>query len=183
VRRRRTLIKPASSFKPAKMSFLQHLKVAMQGIHDQSRDQDNNLQKEVQGLRGLEREVVSDDGKAMQQAKALEKATAAITKAECKIQWVNTKTSGWFPAIPSSFLTFKYPINVGTSSIRLMKNMPKCVYKGHKHVERRCGGGGAEGGDHYILSSSLLLRHSMYLAVDCFPIHLPGDQVMMLAVG
>jgi|EP00624_Nannochloropsis_granulata_P001562 hypothetical protein len=52
------------------MSFLEHLKVVIEGVHDQSRDQDNNLQKEVQGLSGLETEVVSEDKKAMQQAKA-----------------------------------------------------------------------------------------------------------------
>jgi hypothetical protein len=33
------------------------------------------------------------------------------------------------------------------------------------------------------LSSSHLLSHSIYLAIDCLPIHLPGDQVMTLAVS
>lgn len=32
--------------------------------------------------------------------------------------------------------------------------------------------------DTWRLSSSPLLRHSMYLAIVCLPIHLPGDQVM-----
>jgi len=43
------------------------------------------LQKEIEGLRGVEEEAASYKGKAMQRAQTLEKATAAITKAECEI--------------------------------------------------------------------------------------------------
>ena len=44
------------------------------------------LQKEIEGLRGVKEEAASYKGKAMQRAQALERATAAITKAECEIR-------------------------------------------------------------------------------------------------
>ena len=67
-------------------AYLQDLNVVVEGERDQLRGMVNKLQKEVDGLRRVEEEAASYKGKAMQRAQALEKATAAITKAECEIR-------------------------------------------------------------------------------------------------
>jgi len=67
-------------------AYLQDLKVVVEGERDQLRGMVKMLQKEVEGLRGVKEEAASYKGKAMQRAQALERATAAITKAECEIR-------------------------------------------------------------------------------------------------
>ena len=64
----------------------------VEGERDQLRGIVDKLQKEVEGLRGVEEEAASYKGKAMQQAQALEKATAAITKAGCEMRRLKANT-------------------------------------------------------------------------------------------
>jgi hypothetical protein len=67
-------------------AYLQDLNVVVEGERDELRGMVDKLEKEVEGLRGVKEEAASYKGKAMQQAQALEKATAAITKGECEIR-------------------------------------------------------------------------------------------------
>jgi hypothetical protein len=67
-------------------AYLQDLNVVVEGERDQLKGMVDKLEKEVEGLRGVKEEAASHKGKAMQQAQALEKATAAITKAEYEIR-------------------------------------------------------------------------------------------------
>ena len=68
------------------LAYLQDLNVVVVEERDQLRGMVYKLEKEVEGLRGVKEEAASYKGKAMQQAQALEKATAAITKGECEIR-------------------------------------------------------------------------------------------------